>query len=388
MDFATLIAPLDVRGFETEYWNRQPVVIRGNADSERSGLLDWPRLNAMLQIRPYWTTERMKLVLDSKPIDPDFYMEDLGGRRLASPARVETMLAVGASLVADMVEEIDPHIARLTAMLADRFGARTGANVYASFQGVQAFASHCDLHDVFAVQCAGAKRWRIYRNRADNPIEGLTGEGAQAQIDAAKGPVLMDVTLQAGDLIYIPRGFFHDAVATDTSSLHLTISVAPAWGTLLFNFVEELARAESGFRAYLPDARVDDGAALRAALEPLGERLSELVKSRGMEERIAQWQRRFHRPVSSPSLPVRPKPSQLARTQQVGHLVDNSEGAVIVTRSGHSESVGVLSDAAGYILSRPAVLREEIRARFDHHPPQELDSLLDRMVQLGLLTPN
>ncbi len=387
MDFATLIAPFDVREFETEYWNRKPLVIRGAADDERATLVDWPRLNALLQIRPHWTADRMKLVLDSRPIDPDFYMEDIAGRRLASPAQVEIMLAVGASLVADMVEEIDPNIARLTAMLADRFGARSGANIYASFQDVQAFASHCDTHEVFAIQCAGAKRWRVYRNRADNPLEGLTGEGAQARIDAAKGPVLMDVTLQAGDLIYIPRGFFHDAVATDTSSLHLTISVAPASGALLFNFLEELARAESGFRGYLPDARLDDGAALQAALGRLGARLSELSSSRGMHERVAQWQRRFHRPVRYPSLPDRPKPGQLARTQHRADLVENAEGAVIVTASGTSEHVGVLSDAAGYILYRPAVLREEIHARFDHHPKPELDALLDRMVKAGLLTP-
>lgn len=388
MDFATFISPLHSDEFEARYFNREPVVIRGDADSDRAKLLDWPRLNRMLQLRPQWTSDRIKLVLNSRPIDPDFYMDEREGRRVASPARVEAMLGIGATFVGDMVEEIDPDLAQLTAMLADRFGARAGTNVYASFRGVQAFASHCDLHEVFAVQCAGAKRWRVYRNRADNPIEALSGEDAQARIDAAKGPVLMDVTLQVGDMIYIPRGYFHDAVATDTASLHLTIGVAPPSGMLLFNFLQEIALSDAKFRHYLPNARASDGKELQCALEELGTRLGALVSSAAMRNRIGQWQRKFHRPVHHLSLPERPKPNRLARTNAYAELIEKTDGPMIALASGACRPVGLLSDAAAYILGRPAVVREEIQARFDYHPPQELNALLDQMIQDGLLVAN
>lgn len=55
-------------------------------------------------------------------------------------------------------------------MLAAQFGARSFANVYCSFRGVQAFQTHFDLHDVFAVQAEGEKTWRIYEARADAPV--------------------------------------------------------------------------------------------------------------------------------------------------------------------------------------------------------------------------
>ncbi|WP_204265387.1 JmjC domain-containing protein, partial [Enterobacter hormaechei] len=83
------------------------------------------------------------------------------------------------------------------------------------------------LHEVFAIHCVGEKRWRIYANRAENPLAPLEGDDAQARIDAAKGPVLMDVTLRPGDVLYIPRGYFHDALASSAESLHLTIGIAP-----------------------------------------------------------------------------------------------------------------------------------------------------------------
>lgn len=385
MDFSTFIAPLAPSEFDRRYWNQEPVVIRGGADADRAHLLKWARLNALLQIRAHWTVDRMKMVLNSAPIDPDFYMEDVAGRRLASPARVDVLMGVGATLVADMVEEIDPDIGILIATLADRFAGRAGANVYASFQGVQAFASHCDLHEVFAIQCEGAKRWRVYGNRADNPIEMLEGPAAQAQIDAAKGPVIMDVTTEPGDLIYIPRGFFHDAVATEAASLHVTIGVAPAWGTLALNFLDDLARREPLFRNYLPDARVNEGADLKNALEALASRLAELVRSRGSVERVKQWQRRFHKPVFSPRLPDRPKPTQLNRSGVFAELSDGPDGSAIRLASGEVLEVGCLSDVVHYIFSRPAVLIEEILARFDHHPKYELDDLLARMQNVGLL---
>jgi hypothetical protein len=118
------------------------------------------------------------------------------------PARIEHLLAMGASMVLDHVEDLLPRPRAITDLLADRFAALVGANCYASFQGIQAFASHYDVHEVFAFQCAGEKRCRIYANRADAPLETPQGHDARARIDAAKGLVRMDVTTR----LFAPGG--------------------------------------------------------------------------------------------------------------------------------------------------------------------------------------
>jgi bifunctional lysine-specific demethylase and histidyl-hydroxylase NO66 len=390
MDFAELIAPLAPEHFLAEHWGRKPVHVPAPTGSGRAGVIGWARLNQLLGIRSHWGPEHIKLLLNSAPVAPDFYMDEVqthaGPRQLADPAKVEMFLAMGASLVADAVEQVAPEVRALTDSLAQRFAARVEANLYCSFQGVQAFASHCDLHEVFAIHCVGEKRWRIYANRAENPLEHITGDDAQARIDAAKGPVLMDVTLRPGDLLYIPRGYFHDALASSAESLHLTLGVTPHSGKLLFELLQEMAVREPAFRAYLADAREQEGAALAGQLAALGARLSELAGSRAMQEEIAIRQRRLAAPHRGLALPARPALDFHARTDRPAAVAWLEAGAVL-RAGGGDQPLGPIADAAEYVLSRPAVSAQELRARFAHHPDAELAALLALLTRLGLVRP-
>lgn len=385
MDFAELVAPLAPDQFLNEYWGRRPVHLPAPPNARRGDVIGWERLNALLAVRAHWGPEHIKLVLNSAPVSPDFYMEpDPGtGRMLADPARVETFLAMGASLVADRIELVAPEIHALAAGLADRFAARVGANLYCSFGGIQAFASHCDTHEVFAIHCAGEKRWRVYANRADNPLDTLDGPDAQARIDAAKGPVLMDVTLRPGEVLYIPRGYFHDALASSAESLHLSLSVAPHSGRLLFQLLEEVALRDPAFRAYLPDARESDGAALDERLAALGSRLAQIAASPGFREAVANRQRRLRERPHPITLPDRPTLEFYARTQR-GAEVLRLESGTVMRVDGADHALGVLGDAAEYLLGRPAFSLQELRARHPHHDAVELDALVASAVRLGL----
>jgi len=390
VDLSELIAPLAPEQFLGEYWGRKPVHIPAPAGTNRQAVIGWARLNALLGVRTHWGAEHIKLLLNSAPVSPDFYMDPVPGRggvrRLANPAKVEMFLAMGASLVADAVEEVAPEIRRLTDALARQFAARAEANLYCSFQGIQAFASHCDLHEVFAIHCVGEKRWRIYANRAENPIAPLQGDDAQARIDAAKGPVLMDVTLRPGDVLYIPRGYFHDALASSAESLHLTIGITPHSGKLLFELLEEMALREPAFRAYLADAREGGGAALADQLAALGERLAELARSRALHEEVAVRQRRLAAPGRALALPERPLLDFYARTDRAGTVAWLETGAVL-RAGGGEQPLGPVADAAEYVLDRPAVSAQEVRARFAHHPADEVDALLALLIRLGLVQP-
>jgi len=387
VDFAELIAPLAPEQFLAEYWGRKPVHIPAPAGSGRHAVIGWPRLNQLLGIRTHWGPEHIKLLLNSAAVSPDFYMDEVPGRggtrQLADPAKVEMFLAMGASLVADAVEKVDPEIRALTDSLARQFAARVEANLYCSFQGIQAFASHCDLHEVFAIHCVGEKRWRIYANRAENPLTPLTGDDAQARIDVAKGPVLMDITLRPGDVLYIPRGYFHDALASSAESLHLTLGIAPHSGKLLFELLQEMALREPAFRAYLADARAQDGAVLAGQLAALGARLSEMAHSRAMVEEVAVRQRQLATPQRGLVLPERPMLDFYARTDRSATVDWPESGAMLRTGSG-GQPLGPVADVAEYALSRPAVSVQELRARFAHHPESEVGALLALLVRLGL----
>ena len=46
---------------------------------------------------------------------------------------------------------------------------------------------------------------------------------------------MIDTVLHAGDMLYFPRGWVHQANATDRHSLHITVSTYQdnSWGTFL-----------------------------------------------------------------------------------------------------------------------------------------------------------
>jgi ribosomal protein L16 Arg81 hydroxylase len=382
MEFADFIAPMAVETFVADYFGKRPVHIRGA--SPRSGLLSMERLEQLLAVRPHWTEQNIKLILNSRPIAGEHFMDAKGATRLADPAKVEMFLRMGASLVGDHVEAIEPVVRGATAMLSRQFAGTAGANVYCSFQGIRAFASHCDLHEVFAVQIEGEKVWQIYENRADAPVETIQGPDAQGTIDRAKGRVMMTVTMQPGDLLYIPRGFFHDALASSDASLHLTFGVEPVNGLALFGLMERLAKRDPRFRAYLPDGR-DDPGALRARLQELGAAVGELLGSPLLETEVIKQQRQ--RVLGDPALALRDRQplEHIATTGQPGAVLWTEAGASL-RHSGGMQAVGILGEPIEWTLGQQTFSRQQLQARYAWLALDEVDQIITLLRDAGLFT--
>lgn len=369
-----------------DHYGRRPVHLAAPEGSPRADLLGWPRLNALLAVQAHWTEANINLILNSAPVDRVHYMDEMpSGVRLADPAKVEAFLAMGASLVANAVERVAPEVRALTDMLADRFSGIAGANLYCSFQDVQAFASHCDPHEVFAIHLAGEKIWRIYENRAEAPLTEPGGDAeAQRRIDAAKGRVMAQVTMRPGDLLYIPRGYYHDALASSAESLHLTLGVAPHSGRVLFRLLEEAALAEAPFREYLPDAREEGGAPLRERLAALADRIGAIMRTPAFLGEVANSQRKLARPARVPELPARPALEAYARTDGPAEIVRSPSGATL-RDGGGAQDLGLLAEEAEWMLTRPAFVLPELRARYPHRTEEELRALIARFVRSGLI---
>ena len=382
MEFAEFIAPMAVETFLGEVYGQCPAHVRGG--SPRGGLLSMERLEQLLTVRPHWTEQNIKLILNSRPVAGEHFLDAKGVTRLADPAKVEMFLRMGASLVGDHVEAIEPVVRGATAMLSRQFAGTAGANVYCSFQGIRAFASHCDLHEVFAVQIEGEKVWQIYENRADAPVETIQGPDAQGTIDRAKGRVLMTVTMQPGDLLYIPRGFFHDALASSDASLHLTFGVEPMNGLALFGLMERLAKRDPRFRAYLPDGR-DDPAALRARLQVLGAAVGELLGSPLLETEVIKQQR--ERVLGDPALALRDRQplEHFATTGQPGAVLWTEAGALL-RHSGGTQTVGILGELIEWTLGQQTFSRQQLQARYAWLTPEEVDHVIKLLRDAGLFT--
>lgn len=148
------------------------------------------------------------------------------------------------SLMLQAIEQWHQEVASLTQYLVKNCYGYMGANLYCTPKGAKTFPKHFDTHEVFIAQTEGKKTWHIWNPDYRNPRRGDKFSG-----DASLPPDYI-ITVGAGDILYIPRGFPHAAASTDELSIHIT------FGLTLLNVSDVLEFI----------AAHNDGSALRAGL--------------------------------------------------------------------------------------------------------------------------
>lgn len=306
-----LLYPVTPAEFLADYYGRKPLHVPAQPDGRRRDLLTWDAFNYLLNQPGVWTSQSLRPMRDHIPVHTDQYcrsVQTLNGpvKRPWTP-KLEVFLAAGSSLVANWVHQLHPPLTRLGAMLGEAFAAGIGGNVYFSSKGIRAFGTHFDNHEVFAIQTEGEKVWNIYEHRAENPAMALPDDmETRRWFERTRGPLMTQIVMKPGDLLYLPRGQYHDALATTGPSLHVTFAVTPQTGRAVVAMLDRLAAGHALFRDWLPSARADDGKALKAHLRDLAALISELVQSDGMVEEIAGTQQlQLDRPArfNLPELP-------------------------------------------------------------------------------------
>jgi hypothetical protein len=150
------------------------------------------------------------------------------------------------------------------------FREHVQVNMYAGWQTSRGFDLHWDDHDVFILQVTGRKRWSVYGQTRPFPLVN--------DIEKAQKPEhapLWEGTLEDGDLLYIPRGWWHVAVPLAEPTLHLTVGVHNRTGLDFLRWLSERVRASETFRRDLP------------RLASAGERAAHNARLR--EELLAVW---------------------------------------------------------------------------------------------------
>jgi ribosomal protein L16 Arg81 hydroxylase len=298
------------------------------------------------------------------------------------PPKVKALLDLGASLIANHLHRVCPEVAAVAQMLEREFAARVAANVYCSFKGVQAFQTHFDLHDVFAVQAEGEKCWRVYEARADTPVNPLPpGDEVEKWLTASRGRLLFEVNMKPGDILYLPRGQYHDALTGAQASLHISFGVSPATGLALFKLLENAASQESAFRAYLPDAR--DQAALRERLARLADRVRAMITSPAFAVDVLNHQRSLAGAQAAYELPAQQPPSwySIGRPAQV---VRRDSGFAAVFERGEI-ALGAAYPTVEWLLKQRMFSLGDALSRQPGVDPTELRSVLQQLVAAGVI---
>jgi JmjC domain len=211
---------------------------------------------------------------------------------LVSANRVIERYRAGDTVVLQGLHHTNPHMARLANNLALALDHPVQINAYLSPSSARGLDLHFDYHDVFVVQLGGSKRWRVWAplERMTNPVKGRHPI-ASPRFDELGAP-LIDMTLRAGDCLYVPRGYPHAAETIDEHSDHLTIGlVAVTWQRVLRKAID----AEIGagrLTDALPVGVLDPGIA--APIDALGlESLRDQVTAQVLRHWMAReiWRR-------------------------------------------------------------------------------------------------
>ncbi|KAI6068267.1 Acyl-coenzyme A thioesterase 5 [Aix galericulata] len=227
--FRWLVAPVEPGEFAGRHWERAPLLVRRGDPEYYAGLFSTADFDAIL---------RSGEVQFGTHLDVTSYAEGVRethnpvGRAL--PAVVWDFYQNGCSLRLLNPQAFSTTVWHLLSILQEYFGSMAGANTYLTPPGTQGFAPHYDDIEAFVLQLEGKKHWRVYSPRTDTEVLPQFSSANLTQAELGK-PVL-EVVLEAGDLLYFPRGFIHQGdCLPDAHSLHITVSSYQrnSWGDLL-----------------------------------------------------------------------------------------------------------------------------------------------------------
>jgi hypothetical protein len=286
ISFADLLAPVTPAAFFAAHHGRATLHVPGAdgaaGDGKFAAVMTRSKLDELIGMPGLWTTQSLQLARDSAMVPAAAYGAPAGA---IDAGKVRALLADGASLVLNDIDMAAPGldgVAAVARALEEALEAKVQANLYASPRERQAFASHYDTHDVFALHVEGEKLWRIYEGRADNPVEHPAFTAlTRAHHEKAKGKVAFEVLMRPGDLLYLPRGQYHDAVARSERTIHIAFGAVGVIGLDVVSALFTRAVDDPLFRADLPRRHgqgADAGeAAFAARIAALGARLAELA---------------------------------------------------------------------------------------------------------------
>ena len=240
--------------FFEDVWQKQPTIYVRSDDKTSSIIsFDWDDIATMLQ---HCTSSE-----DST--DPPLFFQN--GIPITDPhtiynANPFSAYLDGCSIIVNHADFHHQKIAGLCDNLQQTF-PHAYANAYLTPASSHAVKAHADDRDVLVIQVFGKKKWKVYENV---PIQyPFTKEQVGKYGNKVDSTVLdgglcfnnKEMVLSPGDVLYLPRGYVHEASCEDEPSFHITVALAThdwCMSVLLSNSIRQTLDQAPQFRRALP----------------------------------------------------------------------------------------------------------------------------------------
>lgn len=285
-------------------------------------------------------------------------------------------LRKGATLVYNRIKN-EPIIDNFSRQISSFAEAHTITGGYAAFSSKSSYKSHWDTRDVYAVQLLGRKRWILKKPNFELPLY-MQQTKYFSDIQEPE-EVYMDVVLEAGDILYIPRGWWHDPLPLDEETFHLAIaSFAPTgfeYMQWLQNFIPAILESRNNFTNFECD---------KALLDGINEKFSEILKEKEYYQSFMAHHLQNHHVASTLSLDVlgNCKVQELNLNQKIclnaNLIYFFEEGFVII--NGNKVNVDTISlELIQYLFDNPYSSVAEVSSKFDSYSSEKVNKLLFKL---------
>jgi ribosomal protein L16 Arg81 hydroxylase len=374
MTFNSLLHPLGPDEFVRDYWEKRTLILARGDRSYYGDLFSRADVDSLIFFGgtrfPDAEVQRTDSPRVMRGVPSDG--RNPTGNVPLTLQDIESMYCEGKTVLVHAVQTRIGPVAQMCRSLEGSLNHPVNANMYFTPPGAQGFQAHFDDHDVFILQIDGSKNWKIYEAVRELPLKSEDPQISEDQMP----PCTEQVCLQPGDLLYLPRGFVHEAFTSESASLHLTIGVEVLrWADLLTRAVTHFSRHEVALRRSLPvgwaDGRTEDSelrSQLRELLQLLGEKADP-------DEPLADFRHEF---ISN----LQPLPTGLFGQNtsltpvQTGDLVQKRPGTICrVLEEGNSVSILFPSSK----VSGPATIATALRVIAATEGPFTTASLPDEL---------
>jgi len=396
ISFAHITAPIGPNEFFSRYWTRDAVLLRATG-RDFDKFCGWGAVNAILNAGDCGFPQ-VKVSRRDAPVSPDLFTTHAGAQQIVDARAVVNLFRDGASFGITGADSHWPPLRAIVECFHDALLESVHTNIYCSPGNTQGFQCHYDLHEVFVLQVEGAKHWRVFRPSTEAPIEGWNREDAEAVL---RTEPYVDVVLQKGDVLYVPRGHWHYAVAQDSMSCHVTVGITCRKGLAFLDWLGGELSQDTVWRRNAPllgakadGLRLSTSAAVADWASELRESLVHKLSDETLFDRFLRDTIRAIQPLHTIDLPAQGAPEPLSLDRMVFERPDGRP--YVVEETGPSDVVisvagsdiqleGVNPIVIRRIFASPSFTLADVTAWDPAVNVGDISDFLTEMVRSGLL---
>ena len=194
-------------------------------------------------------------------------------------------LRQGATIVYNRINN-EPFVDSLAKQISHFVQAPTVVSGYLAFGSDASFKSHWDTRDVFAIQLMGKKHWALYEPNFESPL--YMQQSKDVDVPEPTTPN-MEIILEAGDVLYIPRGWWHNPVPMGCETFHLAVGTFAPTG---YDYMQWLTKQTPNIlplRYNLSDWESDKDNVIKACNELSTMMTDPVVYDKFMQEHMANY---------------------------------------------------------------------------------------------------